>query len=343
MKKIDLRSDTITRPTEAMRRAMAEAEVGDDVFGEDPTINKLQEKAAELLGKEAALYAASGTMANQISLRVHTRPGDEIICDRHSHVYRNEGGAAASLSGLSFFLLDGDQGRLTADQVAEAIMPDNIHFPVSKVVSLENTHNRGNGSVYDLDQIAAIADLARKNGLGMHLDGARMFHACLAGGYSPPELAQYFDTISFCLSKGLGAPVGSMIVSTKENIKLALRYRKQYGGGMRQAGILGAAGLYALENNIDRLADDHARAKKLALALADMPKVSINPDDIQTNIVIFDCAPSGLTPVQTMEALAEAGVLVLPFGGTNLRAVLHLEIDDADIDQAVESFGKVFG
>jgi len=343
MLRIDLRSGTVTRPDEGMRRAMAQAEVGDDVFGEDPTVNRLQEKAADLLGKEAALFVTSGTMANQICLRILTQPGDEVICDKAAHLYRNEGGSGAVLSGLSFLPLPGIRGLLTPEMVASALQPDNIHYPVSRVVALENTHNRGNGSVYSLASIRAIAEAARKNGLLLHLDGARMFNACLAGGYSARELASHFDTVSFCLSKGLGAPVGSLVVSSRPMIKQALRVRKRMGGGWRQAGILAAAGLYALENNLNRLKDDHDRAKRLARGLAELPGVNLNPEEIESNIVIFDVTPSGLGPAQAIGRLAELGVGVVPFGGNNLRAVTHLNINDRDLDEALQALQRVFG
>jgi threonine aldolase len=343
MLKIDLRSDTVTRPDEGMRQAMARAEVGDDVFGEDPTVNRLQERAADLLGKQAALFVASGTMANQICLRILTQPGDEVICDKAAHLYRNEGGSGAVLSGLSFLPLPGIRGLLTPEMVASALQPDNVHYPVSRVVALENTHNRGNGSVYSLASIRAIAEISRKNGLLLHLDGARMFNACLSGGYGAREMAGHFDTVSFCLSKGLGAPVGSLVVSSKQMIKQALRVRKRMGGGWRQAGILAAAGLYALDNNLKRLAEDHDRAKRLALGLAELPGVNLNPDEIESNIVIFDITPSGLSPAQAVGRLAELGVGVAPFGGNNLRAVTHLQICERDIDEALQAFRAVFG
>jgi threonine aldolase len=307
MSMIDLRSDTVTCPDEAMRKAMANAEVGDDVFGEDPTINRLQDIAAELLGKEAALYVPSGTMANQINLRLLASPGDEVICDQHAHLFRYEGGAGAALSGLSFYPLPGKQGILSPEQVQSAILSDNIHFPVSRVVALENTSNRGSGAVYPLETVKAITELAKSHGLHMHLDGARMFHACVAGGYSPADLASQFDTVSFCLSKGLGAPVGSMVVSSKENITRAIRERKRLGGGMRQAGILAAAGIYALENNLERLAEDHARARRLAEGLAEMKGVSLNPAHAVTNIVIFDVTPSGMSGPEAVARLEEEG------------------------------------
>jgi threonine aldolase len=264
-----------------------------------------------------------------------------VICERFAHLYRNEAGAGPVLSGLSFYPLDGDRGRLTADQVAEAVQPDDIHLPRTRLIALENTHNRGSGSVYDLPRIEAISRLAKERGLAMHLDGARIFHACLAGDYPPAKLASFFDTVSVCLSKGLGAPVGSLMVSTMELVDKAIKIRKQFGGGMRQAGILAAAGLYALENNIDRLGEDHRRAKRLAQALAAMPGVKLNPEEVETNIVIFDVSPTGLSPAQVRVRLEEAGVRVIPFGPSSLRAVVHLEIGDEDLDRAIAAFGRV--
>jgi len=343
MEKIDLRSDTVTRPSPGMRRAMAAAEVGDDVFGEDPSVNLLQERTADLLGKEAALFVPSGTMSNQICLRVLTSPGDEVICERFAHLFRNEAAAGPVLSGLSFYPLDGDRGRLSAAQVAGAVQPMDIHLPRTRVIALENTHNRGSGSVYDLSQIKAVAGLAREKGLAMHLDGARIFHACQAGGYGPRELASHFDTVSVCLSKGLGAPVGSVMVSTRELVAKAVKVRKQLGGGMRQAGILAAAGLYALEHNLDRLGEDHRRARRLAEALASMPGADLDPEAVRTNIVIFDVSPSGRSAAQVQAELEEAGVRVLPFGPLSLRAVTHLEIGDQELDRALTAFGRVLG
>ncbi len=341
--RIDLRSDTVTKPDQGMRRAMAAAEVGDDVFGEDPTINRLQERAAGLLGKPAALYVPSGTMANQICLALLAGPGQEVICDRDAHCYRHEGGAGAALWGLSFYPLPGRQGILSPEHVAAAVQPPNVHFPQSKVVALENTHNRGNGAVYSLAQIDAIAEVAREQGLYMHLDGARMFNACAAAGYSPVDLAAPFDTVSFCLSKGLGAPVGSMVVSSSERIDLARRIRKRLGGGMRQAGILAAAGLYALEHNLERLAQDHARARRLAQGLAGLAGVRLDPAEVQSNIVILDIGPSGLAPAEAAARLAQKGVGLIPFGPSSLRAVTHLQISDQDIDDALAAAGEVLG
>ena len=340
---IDLRADTVTRPDEGMRRAMAAAEVGDDVFGEDPTVNRLQEVAAALLGKPAALYLPSGTMANQTALAVLTRPGDEVICDQYAHVFRHEGAAGAVNSGLSFFPLPGERGLLSAEQVASAIQPDNLHYPVSRVVALENTHNRGSGAVYALEAVREIAKLAKGAGLALHLDGARMFNACIVGGYKPRDLAEPFDTVSFCLSKGLGAPVGSMLVADEERIQAAKRVRKRLGGAMRQAGILAAAGLYALEHNLPRLADDHRRAQRLALGLSSLSGVELDPAAVETNIVIFGIGPSGLSTAEACARLAEHGVGVIPFGPAQLRAVTHLDVDDAAIERALAVFNHVLG
>ena len=343
MQMIDLRSDTVTQPSQEMRAAMAQAEVGDDVFGEDPTVNRLQEMAAELLGKEAALFVSSGTMANQINLRVLAHPGEEVICDAGAHSFRFEGGAGCALSGLSFYPLPGQRGLLSPEQVASAIQPDNIHMPETRVVALENTSNKGCGACYSMATIEAIARLAKEHGLMMHLDGARMFNACAAAGYSPRELASHFDTVSFCLSKGLGAPVGSMVVSSKANIKRALRERKRLGGGMRQVGILAAAGIYALEHNLERLSQDHERAQKLAQALAGLKGARIDPQTVETNIIIFDISPSGMSPQEVCQRLSLEGVGVIPFGGDNLRAVTHLQIDDAQVEQAITAFRRILG
>lgn len=343
MIRIDLRSDTVTKPDEAMRRAMATAEVGDDVFGEDPTVNRLQEVSARMLGREAALFVPSGTMANQICLRLLTRPGEEVICDRTAHLVRFEGGAAAVLSGLPFNLIEAEQGILDPEAVEAAIRPDNVHLPVSRVVTLENTHNYGGGAVYPLETIRAITGLATDRGLSLHLDGARMFNACAAAGYGPVELAAGFDTVSFCLSKGLGAPVGSMVVSSRENIDQARRVRKRLGGGMRQVGILAAAGLYALEHNLDRLSEDHDRAGRLARGLAELKGVRLDPDRVETNIVVFDLAPDGPDQQEAIGRLADRGVGVVPFGPGRLRAVTHLMIGDQDIEDALAAFREVLG
>jgi threonine aldolase len=340
--RIDLRSDTVTRPTPAMRKAMAEAEVGDDVFGEDPTVNLLQERAAEWVGKEAALFVPSGIMANQLAVRLLTQPGDEVIIEAQAHVFHYEAGAGGALSGIQFYPLPGARGVLEADQVADAIRTDENYLPPTRLICLENTHNRGGGTIYPLEKIKAIATIARGHGVAMHLDGARIFNASVASGIPAAEYAKPFDTVSFCLSKGLGAPVGSLICTTADRIPKLRRLRRMFGGGMRQAGILAAAGLYAMEHNIKRLTEDHAHAKKLAKALADLPGISIDPDHVQTNIVIFDISKTRYSPPQAVEALKKEDVLVVPFGKTLLRAVTHLDISSKDIEKAIAAFHKVF-
>ena len=333
---VDLRSDTVTRPSPEMRRAMAEAEVGDDVFGDDPTINLLQEKVAELLGKEAALYVPSGTMANEAAIRAQTRPGEEIIAHFDSHVYHYEGGSAAVVSGCSMYLLHGDRGLFTADDVRAAIRPDDVHFPISSLVVVENTQNRGGGTVWPLDRVAAIREVADEHNLKMHLDGARLMNACIASGHSPADYARYFDTVSICFSKSLGAPVGSAVAGTAETIKRVHRARKMLGGGMRQSGILAAACLYALEHHVDRLAEDHQRARDLSMGLMmDGYQVRLP----QTNI-IFATVPDAQ---QMQRALAERDVLCLPTGPDTLRLVLHLDVDDAGVEQALEAFAELKG
>ena len=282
---IDLRSDTITKPTKGMLEAMMSAEVGDDVFGDDPTVNALQQKIARLFGMEAALYCPSGTMTNQIAMRVNTVPQDEVICHRNSHVYLYEGGGMMYNSMLSPKLLHGDRGRMTADQVAQNINPDDIHFPRTKLVVLENTMNKGGGSVYDLHEIKKIAKVCLEHGLKLHLDGARLFNAIVQSGIRPLEFGKLFDTISICFSKGLGAPVGSALLGTEETIHHARRVRKALGGGMRQAGYLAAACIYAMEHQVDRLKEDHQRADKIVGILLGLPFIQeVMP--VETNIVI---------------------------------------------------------
>ena len=325
-----------------MRRAMAEAEVGDDVFGEDPTVNALQEKVAVLLGKEKALLVPSGTMANQLSIKAHTQPGDEVILEASAHPFNFEGGAGAALSGVQFFCLPGQRGILEASQVEEAVRPLDHHFPVSRLVCLENTHNRGGGSIYPLKKIAAISHLARAKGLVVHLDGARLWNASIATGIEPREYAQWADSVSVCLSKGLGAPVGSLVAGAGAFIDRVHRFRKMFGGGMRQAGILAAAGIYALDHHRERLAEDHANAKRLALGLAEFPGVSVNPDQVETNIVIFDVTTSGMSAPQAAGLMKDKGVLIHAFGKTQIRLVTHLGVSPEDVEKALEAFRSVF-
>ena len=339
---IDLRSDTVTKPSPTMREAMATAEVGDDVFGEDPTVNRLQEAAARLLGKEAALFVPSGTMANQLSVRLHTKPGDEIIVEAGAHVVRYESGAAAGLSGVQTCWLPGNRGILEPEQIEAAIRPPDYHNPPTTLICLENTHNRGGGTIYPLDTIKAIRKVAEAQGIAMHLDGARLFNAVVATGIPAAEYAQHFETASFCLSKGLGAPVGSLICADAERVAKLRRLRKMFGGGMRQAGILAAAGLYAMERNIARLAEDHAHAKRLAAALAGLPGVKITPAHVETNIVVFDISETRRTADEVLAALNAEGLLLMPFSPITLRAVTHLDVSRDQIEQACAILKKVF-
>jgi threonine aldolase len=340
---IDLRSDTVTRPTSAMRKAMSEAEVGDDVFGEDPTVNALQEKVANLLGKEAALFVPSGTMANQLSIKSHTQPGDEVIIETSSHPYNFEGGAGAALSGIQFQCLKGVRGILDASQIEEAIRPADHHFPVTKLICLENTHNRGGGSIYPLEKMAEIYRLTKSKGLLLHLDGARLWNASVAMGIKPHEYAQWADSVSVCLSKGLGAPIGSLVAGSKPFIDRVHRFRKMFGGGMRQVGIVAAAGIYALNHHLERLKEDHHNAKRLAVGLKEFKGVSIDPKHVETNIVIFDVTDTGMTGAQVAEAMKKEGVLIHAFGKTQIRLVTHLDVSSEDIEIALKAFKKVLG
>jgi threonine aldolase len=326
---VDLRSDTVTRPTPGMREAMLQAPVGDDVYGEDPTVNELEAFAARLFGVEAALFCVSGTMSNQIAIRAQTQPNDEVICDRLSHIYLYEGGGLASNSLVSVRLIEGNRGRLTAEQVAANINPDDVHFPVSRLVSLENTVNKAGGVCYDLDEIRRIKEVCLKHGLKLHLDGARLFNAIVAQGSDPQDFGQLFDSLSVCLSKGLGCPVGSLLLGSKELIRKARRIRKVMGGGWRQAGMLAAAGLYALQHHIERLQEDHRRAKLLGEVLQAHPDVQeVYP--VETNIVIAELrAP--LKAHKWQAALKERGILISTFGERAIRMVTHLDIHDEHI------------
>lgn len=332
---VDLRSDTVTRPSPGMRKAMAEAEVGDDVFGDDPTINRLQERVAELLGKEAAIYVPSGSMANQTAIRAQTEHGDEIIAHADSHIYHYEAGGPAGLSGCSLRLLPGPRGTFNAAAVRAAVRPPDSHFAQSRLVVIENTHNRGGGSCWSLDEIAKIQSVAKETGLKMHLDGARLMNACVAKGHKPTQYTQHFDTVSTCFSKGLGAPVGSAVAGTKETIRRVHRFRKMFGGAMRQAGVLAAAALYAIENNIARMADDHANARRFAEGLANVKNLSVDVASVETNIVYFEVAES-LGPAKKLcDALRERNVWMLSTGPQRIRAVTHLDVDRAGIDRAL--------
>jgi threonine aldolase len=338
---VDLRSDTVTRPTPAMRRAMVEAEVGDDVFGDDPTINRLQERVAQLLGKEAAIFVPSGSMANQTSIRAQTEAGDEVIAHFDSHIYHYEAGGPSGLSGVSLRLLQGDRGQFDAAAVRGAIRPPDSHFPQSRLIVVENTQNRGGGSVWPVERIREIRAVADEHGLRMHLDGARLMNACVATGCKPTDYTRYFDTVSMCFSKGLGAPVGSAVASTKETIKRVHRFRKMFGGGMRQAGILAAAALHALDHHVDRLAEDHANAKRLANAIANMNGLLIDPKTVETNIVYFDVPESTGTAKSVCDSLREQGVWMMAISPQRVRAVTHLDVHTAGIDRAIAALHKV--
>ncbi len=333
---IDLRSDTVTQPTAAMREAMANATVGDDVFGEDPTVNALESRMAQLFGHEAGLFCPSGTMTNQIAINVHSRPGDEVICEEGAHIYRYEGGGTMANSGCSVKLLRGDRGRFTAAQVEEAIgNPADVHQARTRLVNIEDTSNRGGGSIWDPEEIARIRALTQRHGLAMHLDGARIFNALAVTGEKPRDRGALFDSISICLSKGLGAPVGSVLVGSQDLITRARRVRKRFGGGMRQAGILAAAGVYALDHHIDRLAEDHLRAKKLAAFLENCPFVE-NIQPVETNIVIITLDQQ--MPVSSfLPKLKERNILAMQFGPQMVRFVTHLDVGDDHIAHVREA------
>jgi len=332
---IDLRSDTVTKPTKEMLETMFCAEVGDDVFGDDPNVNLLEKKVAEMFGMEAALFCASGTMTNQLAIRVHCSPGSEVICDRLSHIYLYEGGGIALNAFSSVKTIEGNQGRISAEQIESVINnPNDVHQPVTRMVSLENTMNKGGGSIYNFAEILKIKDVCEQNGLALHLDGARLFNALVETKETPMEYGQAFDSISICLSKGLGCPIGSLLIGSNNLIKQSRRYRKVMGGGWRQAGYLAAAGIYALENNITRLKQDHQRAKAIGQILQKQDYVkSVYP--IESNIVIFEL-PENILATKFVSDLAEKGVYCITFGKHLVRFVTHLNFTDdhlSDLEQ----------
>jgi threonine aldolase len=340
---IDLRSDTVTKPTPGMRAAMAAAEVGDDVIDVDPTVERLQSCCAELLGKEAAIFVPSGTMANQIAVRLHCQAGDELICDVESHIYNYEQGAFAQLTGVATRTVEGRYGVLTVEQLRDLIRPDNEHMVRTRLVWIENTHNRGAGRVQPYRNLADICGWAEQNGLRRHLDGARLFNAAVASAIPVADWARHFDTVSVCFSKGLGAPVGSALAGPRDLIRQARRHRKVLGGGMRQAGIIAAGALYALENNVQRLAEDHANAQRLAEAIRATAGLELQPPEIDTNMVIFHVDPALATAAQFVSRLQESGVLVLAFGPTKIRAVTHLDVTEAEVRGAGEIIRETVG
>ncbi len=332
---IDLRSDTVTKPTSEMMEAMMKAKVGDDVFGEDPTVNELEAIAAELFGMEAGLFCPSGTMTNQIAIKVYTQPGDEVICDKLSHIYQYEGGGIAFNSGCSVKLLDGDRGRITAEQVLEGINANQDYKAATSLVALENTTNRGGGSCYEFADILAIKEVCEEHKLGFHLDGARIFNAIVAKNETPKQYGEAFDSISVCLSKGLGTPVGSVLLGKTAFIKKARRVRKVFGGGMRQAGFLAAAGIYALENNIKRLGEDHLHAKQIAEALRQADySGEILP--VETNIVIAEIK-GRLNPATFVEKMKGKGILVMNISSSQIRMVLHLDVTKEMVDKVIST------
>jgi threonine aldolase len=336
---IDFRSDTVTKPSKEMMDAMFSAPVGDDVFSEDPTVNELQQFAAKMFGKEDALFCSSGTQTNQIAINVHVQPGAEVICHEESHIYKYEGGGIAKNSGASVRLLQGDRGRLTADAIAKWVNPDDVHFPTTQLVSLEDTANRGGGAIYNFEEIQKIKKFCVANNLPLHLDGARLMNALVETKIDPKAYAAEFDSISLCLSKGLGAPVGSVLIGTKDFIKKARRVRKVFGGGMRQAGIIAAGGLYALKNNVDRLLIDHQHAQQLERTLNQLNWVK-EVISVETNIVVVILNdPSKRDEI--ISKLAEQGIRVMAFGEGMLRLVTHLDVFSNEIDQTCDKLGKI--
>jgi threonine aldolase len=343
MTRIDLRSDTVTTPSPGMRRAMAEAPVGDDQYGEDPSVNRLQERIAELLGKEAALFVPSGTMANQIGLKILTRPGDEVILGDEAHIVWHESGAGAANSGVQFTVV-GQGGLFTAADLRAAYKPPgHIVFPPTTLVAVENTHNRGGGVIFPQEDAVAICDAARELGMASYLDGARLFNAAAASGRSLAELAAPFDLVSVALSKGLGCPVGSVIAGRRDDIARAVRARRMFGGAMRQSGILAAAGLWALDHNLARLVEDHANARLLAERLAGVRSVSLDLATVQSNIVIFHMEEGAPDAAAVVARAQEVGVLVSAFGARTVRAVTHLDVSRADCELAADRLAQLMG
>lgn len=344
MQTIDLRSDTVTRPTSQMRQVMANAEVGDDVLGDDPTVIRLQEKLAALLGKDAACFVPTGTMANQTAIRAQTEPGDEVIAHADSHIIHYETGGPAALSGVMIRPLSGRNGLFEPDDVHAAAPANSVHAPHSQLLIVENTHNRGGGAIWPIELVERVTRAGREHDLKLHLDGARLWNACVATAIKPSEYAKHFDTVSCCFSKGLGCPAGSAVAGDRKTIARVARFRKMFGGTMRQSGVLAAAAIYALDHHRERLADDHANAKRLAMGLADVPGLELDPADVETNMVFFDLAPSlpfdGAALCARMRAL---GVLALPTAPRRVRMVCHLDVSHDMIDQAVRLVHQAVG
>jgi threonine aldolase len=338
---VDLRSDTVTRPSHEMRKAIMAAEVGDDVLGDDPTVNRLQDHMAAFLNKEAALFIPSGSMANACAIRSVCEPGDEIIADEATHCYNYETGSFAALSGCSIRTVRGERGVFGPRDVENVFRPLNPHFARSRLVVVENTNNRGGGTIWPLGRVAEIHAVTRRLGLHLHLDGARLWNASVATGHKPADYAQYADTVSMCFSKGLGAPVGSILAGPKTLMERAHRFRKMFGGAMRQAGILAAAALYALEYNVERLAEDHENARRLAEAIAKLPGIQLDPKTVETNIVIFELDARLGSADEFVQCLRERDVWLLATGPTKLRAVTHLDVSREQIGRAIEVFREL--
>ncbi len=338
---LDFRSDTVTRPTPAMRKAMAEAEVGDDVLGDDPTVLRLQERVAGILGKEAALFVPSGTMSNLIAVRLHCKPGEEFLCEAGCHVYHFEQAGYAQLCGVAARAVEGAYGVLRVEQLEGLIRPDNAHFARTRMVALENTHNRGGGRIQPYAYVEAIARWAHGHGLTTHLDGARLFNAVVATGIEVTRWARHFDTVSVCFSKGLGAPVGSALSGPRDWIAEAARHRKVLGGGMRQAGVLAAAALFALEQHVDRLAEDHANAQRLAEGIRDIDRLRLDPPTVDTNLVFFHVDPAWGPAAEFSAELKRRGLWMLATSPTMIRAATHLDVDRDDVERAIGILAQV--
>jgi threonine aldolase len=338
---LDFRSDTVTKPTPGMRAAMAQAEVGDDVFGDDPSVNRLQEQIAAILGKEAALFVPSGTMSNLIGVRLHCRPGDELICEAGCHIHNFEQAGYAQINGVAAQPVVGDCGVMRLAQVEGLLRPDNPHYPRTRLLCLENTHNRGGGRIQPYEIVESLCGWARQHGLRTHLDGARLFNAVVATRIEATRWAQHFDTVNVCFSKGLGAPVGSALAGPRELVREAVRHRKLLGGGMRQAGVLAAAASYALDHHVERLAEDHDNARRLAAGIRQIERLRLAPETIDTNLLFFRLEPAWMTAAEFCARLAEQGVLIVPTGPATLRAVTHLDVSAADVDRAIEILKRV--
>lgn len=339
---IDLRSDTVTKPSKAMREAMANAEVGDDVFAEDPTVNTLQEKVAALLGKEKALYVSSGCLSNQLAVKAHTESGDEILLERDAHMFNYETAAPAVLSAVQVQTIPGNKGVFTVDQLPPLVRPNIYYMPKTKLLAVENTHNRAGGTIFPIEEIKKLSAFAKAQGIIFHLDGARLWNASVATGISVREWAQYFDSVSVCFSKGLGAPVGSAICGSAEFISKVRKWRKVFGGGMRQAGIIAAGALFALEHNIERLQEDHAKARYFAEKLTTVNQFSIDLESVQTNIILIDVHKTGKTPNEIIAFLKENHILVSGGTFTSIRAVMHLDVSMEEVKAAVEKIKTLF-